>query len=241
MKPKTHQEEMIFFNQISNWWDESGPMAPLHRMNSTRLSFILEEIKKQFDCVEGRDFLSGRSVLDVGCGAGLVCEPLARLGARVQGIDANETSLSAAQQHAAAMDLSISYQLGLVEDVPPEHKFDVVLALEVVEHVDHPEAFVKACLDRLNPGGIFILSTLNRTKLAYWGAVFFAERVVKWVPEGTHDWHKFLRPSEIRQFLNTSGAEVKTMSGLSYNLFTKEWGLTNTYDMNFILSAQKTN
>lgn len=239
MKPKTHQEEMIFFNQISNWWDESGPMAPLHRMNSTRLSFILEELKQQFQCTEGRDFLTGRSVLDVGCGAGLICEPLARLGSRVQGVDANEASFSAAQQHAEAMELPISYRLGLVEDLPPGQTFDVVLALEVIEHVEHPETFVKACLDRLNPGGLFILSTLNRTRLSYWGGIFFAERIAKWLPKGTHDWYKFLKPSEIRQFLNINGAEVKTMSGISYSLLNKEWDLTRNYDMNFILSAQK--
>jgi 2-polyprenyl-6-hydroxyphenyl methylase/3-demethylubiquinone-9 3-methyltransferase len=239
MKLKSHQEEMIFFHKISNWWHEKGEMAPLHQMNQTRLEFITREIQKHFCLTAGQGFLKGKKVLDVGCGGGLICEPLARLGAQVHGIDANSNSIEAARVHADAMNLEITYELGVLENISETKKYDLVLALEVVEHVDNPKDFIASCLQKLVPGGLFIISTLNRTYKSYLGAIFLAESVLKWLPKGAHDWYKFLKPSEIRSFLNLNGAEVITLSGISYNILQNTWGLKENFDMNFILSAKQ--
>ncbi len=239
MTLKSHQDEMRFFNGVSNWWDVAGDMAPLHKMNEARLQFITATLKKNFSITAKNEPLSSLRILDVGCGGGLVCEPLKRLGADVSGIDANETSIAAAKEHAQAMGLDIKYQLGKVEDLPEDQLFDAVIALEVIEHVDNPGIFVANCLKNLKPDGVLILSTMNRTKLSYIGGIFLAERVLKWLPKGAHDWYKFLKPSEIREFLNENKAEVMDLSGITYTPLTGSWRLSKQLTINYILSAKK--
>ena len=178
--------------------------------------------------------------MDVGCGAGLICEPFARLGASVTGIDASDTALTQARTHAVQQGLDIDYQLKTIEDkIKQKEKYDVVLALEVVEHVDDVSFFLKACADLLKPGGLLFISTLNRTPISYLKSIVLAEYVLKWIPQGTHDWNRFLKPSEIAEPIQEKGCFFTTFKGIDYNIFKREWELTSSLNNNYISCAIK--
>jgi 2-polyprenyl-6-hydroxyphenyl methylase/3-demethylubiquinone-9 3-methyltransferase len=237
-----NKNEIHTFNQYEgNWWNEKGPLKPLHELNPIRLSFIVDQINRQKNLTnESHHSFQGLSILDIGCGAGLVAEPLARKGATVTGIDASDTALTQARLHAVEQNLDIQYERSTIEKkVEQGMKYDVVLALEVVEHVNNVPFFLKNCMDALNEDGIFFISTLNRTFLSYLKAIIAAEYVLKWIPVGTHNWNQFLKPSEIAADLQKQNFYFTNLKGINYNPLKKEWSLTNALDTNYIGCAIK--
>jgi 2-polyprenyl-6-hydroxyphenyl methylase/3-demethylubiquinone-9 3-methyltransferase len=225
--------EIERFSRLSDsWWDPAGPMAPLHKINPLRVEYIKTKI------LECTDTLNGVAVLDIGCGAGLVCEPLARLGATVTGVDASPKNIQAARVHAASSGLDIDYRCTTAEDM--NETFDVVLALEIIEHVADIPAFVAATTKLVKPGGLLIFSTINRTAKAFALAIVGAEYVLRWVPRGTHEWNKFVKPSELAAHLRANNIAVKEMTGMVMNPLTWKWELNpRDVDVNYLLVATK--
>ncbi len=280
--------EVEKFSKIAEeWWDENGKFKPLHRFNPVRLNFISSQIRQYF-CTKNpssdeenqqlQPFLN-LNILDIGCGGGLVCEPMARLGARVVGIDAAQKNVEVAKLHAKKMGLEIDYRNLLAEDLVDEltssksdnqgfvnnekllnqeregseefvnetsqsfqdlpKNFQVVLALEVIEHVANVESFVEACSKLVAPGGLLFIATINRSLKALLTAKFAAEYVLKWLPAGTHDWNKFLKPSEIEVFASKNSLEIKLLKGFSYQIFTNSWKESEDLSVNYCAVFQK--
>jgi 2-polyprenyl-6-hydroxyphenyl methylase/3-demethylubiquinone-9 3-methyltransferase len=235
--------EIERFARIADeWWDPRGKFAPLHRLNPVRLGFIRDRAAShwQRDALSGRP-LHGLSVLDIGCGGGLLCEPMARLGGEVTGIDAAERNIATARVHAAGQGLAIDYRTATAEAMAENGaQFDIVLALEIVEHVADVELFLN-CVGRLaRPGGLVFLSTLNRTAKAWALAVAGAEYVLRWLPRGTHDWRKFLKPSEAVRGLRNAGVEAQEIVGVVYSPLSRAWSLnTRDLDVNYMLYGSK--
>lgn len=224
----------------SRWWDPDGPMKPLHRMNPLRTGWIAERLARH----HGRDpaspdTLAGLTLLDVGCGAGLASEALARRGAAVTGLDAAGEALDAARTHAAAGGLAITYREGLPEDLPPETTFDAVIALEVIEHVADRPAFLAALARATRPGGLVFLSTLNRTPRAFLMAKLGAEYLLRMLPVGTHDWKMFVAPSELGTGLRGAGLAVADIAGMTMDKLTGRWRASRDVAVNYILMARK--
>ena len=223
-----------FASQASHWWDEGGPFKPLHQMNPTRISYIKDNILHQ----RGQADLSGLKMLDIGCGGGLLTEPLARLGADVLGVDAARPAIEVARQHAEYMRLQIKYECCAIENLPECHgKFDVITALEIIEHVDNPDHFIASCLSRLNPGGLIFFSTINKTRKSYLKAILAAEYVLRMIPQGTHDWSKFIAPSKLAAHLRQHGYTLLDSCGLLYNPISGEWRLSSDHSTNYICCA----
>lgn len=230
-----------FAKDSSHWWDADGPFRPLHRINPVRLFYIKSRICERFDRqMNDLKALKDLSVLDIGCGGGLVCEPMARLGATVTGIDADVNAIEAARQHAELSGLKVQYANAATEDFIGQGKtFDIVLALEIIEHVTNPEKFVQDCFDLVKPGGLVIFSTLNRTAKSYALGKIAAEYILGWVPAGTHDWHKFVKPSELSRMVRNSGGEVTDLHGLVFQPFKAEFTLSNDdVGVNYFLTAE---
>lgn len=232
------KEIQAFSRDADRWWDEKGPFAPLHRLNPVRMAYIREQI-----CAHsGLDQkvlkpLSGLKILDIGCGGGLVCESLARLGADVTGIDADAVAIGVAREHAKASGLAIAYLCGAAETL--EEQFDVVLALEIIEHVPDPAAFVASCARLVKPGGMVIFSTLNRTAKSFALGIVAAEYILRWVPAGTHHWQKFVRPSELSRLVRQCGLEVHDTCGLVLDPLKNRFRLSETdLSVNYFLSAR---
>lgn len=240
--------EIERFSRISEeWWDEGGKFAPLHRLNPARIGFIRDRVAAHYgrdplDLGEdGRGPLRDLSILDIGCGGGLVCEPMARLGATVTGIDAADRNIGVARLHAERMGLTIDYRASTAEALRDQGTlYDVVLALEIVEHVADVDLFLACCADLLKPGGVLILSTLNRTTKAFALAVVGAEYILRWLPRGTHDWRKFLKPSEVARGLRASGLSVRELAGIIYSPITGRWRIDpHDVDVNYMLLATR--
>jgi 2-polyprenyl-6-hydroxyphenyl methylase/3-demethylubiquinone-9 3-methyltransferase len=239
---ETDAAELARFAALAEeWWNPRGPYAPLHRLTPVRIAYIRSQIERRHsrDPRSLRPF-EGLSVLDVGCGGGLLSEPLARLGATVIGIEPAEESLAVARAHAAACGLDIAYRTataGALADAG--ERFDVVIASEVIEHVPDPARFV-ATLGRLaKPGGLVMLSTLNRTLKALALAVVGAEYVLRWVPRGTHDWSKFVTPRELERYARGAGLRRTDVRGMIFNPLSGEWRLGRDTDVNYWLTAEK--
>jgi len=233
-------EEIERFSRIAEeWWDENGKFKPLHRLGPVRLGYIRDQACDHL----GRDkdqmkALSGLALLDIGCGGGLLCEPMTRLGASVTGIDASERNIRVASLHAEKMGLAIDYRCATPETLTGA--YDIVLALEIVEHVADVPAFLKACASLVKPGGLLFMSTLNRTVKSYALAIIGAEYVLRWLPRGTHTWSKFLKPSELCGGLRHEKLAIEDMAGIVFNPLRNEWGLSKTdIDVNYILTASK--
>jgi len=235
-------DELAKFEAVADtWWDPSGPFRPLHKFNPARIRFMRDHLMRHF----GRDEASstpfaGLSLLDIGCGGGLITEPMARLGFNVTGIDAAQKNISVAQVHAERSDLDISYETATPEDLLLRNrKFDVVLTLEVVEHVADLNAFLNAAGSLVAPGGTLIAATLNRTFKSLALAKIGAEYILRWLPRGTHDWRKFVKPSELAADIRAAGLKVSEISGLSYDLMNDTWKISRDLDVNYIVSATK--
>ncbi len=240
--PSIDQAEVERFSALAEtWWDPRGSMAPLHRLNPARLGFIRQALAEHF----GRDAKSlqpfdGLRVLDVGCGGGLISEPLARLGATVTGIDAAEANIAVARAHARGADLEIDYRQASAEELAAAGaRFDAVLALEVVEHVADVDAFLDAVATLVRPGGAFVASTLNRTPKSLLFGIVGAEYVLGWLPRGTHRWDRFLRPSEFAAGLRRQGLQVRQIRGLVYDLLAGEWRLGRDLGVNYLVYAAR--
>lgn len=233
-------DEVARFTAIAaDWWNPEGKFQPLHRFNPFRLDWMRRQLAAHFgrDANAERPF-EGLTLLDVGCGGGLLSEPLARMGFAVTGIDAGDRNIGVAKAHLQESGLTIDYRLAGPEDMPPE-SFDVVLCMEVVEHVPDPAEFLALTARALRPGGMFVGATLNRTLKAYALAVIGAEYVLRWLPRGTHDWKKFMKPSEFAACLRAAGVSVGTMVGLEYMPWQETWRETRSLEVNYLLSGVK--
>lgn len=223
------------------WWDPTGKFRPLHQIGPARLTFVRDELTRHF----GREAgglrpLKDLKVIDVGCGGGLMSEPLARLGARVTGIDPGEKNVAIARGHAEPQGLAIDYRVATVEElVAANEQFDAVVCLEVVEHVPDVAAFIKACADLVRPGGILVLSTINRTMKAYLLAIVGAEYVLGWLPRGTHQWERFVTPDELSRHVSAAGLAAPRFMGFVYNPLRDVWSLAADTDVNYLASATK--
>ena len=242
--PTIDKEEVEKFSRIADeWWDEKGKFRPLHIINPIRLQYIRDKICTHF----GKDnnqirSLSGLSLLDIGCGGGLMAEPLAKLGAQVTAIDASEKNIKVAKLHSDKTAIDIDYQCSSAEDLlaTTSKKFDVVLALEIVEHVADVPHFIAACAGLLKPNGLLFISTINRTIKSYGLAIIGAEYILRWLPRGTHDWQKFLRPSELCLQIRNNGLNIEEMTGMSFNPIKNYWHLNEKdLSVNYIISAVK--
>ncbi|BBK36231.1 ubiquinone biosynthesis O-methyltransferase [Allostella sp. ATCC 35155] len=235
--------EVARFAAIADeWWDPDGKFRPLHRFNPVRLEWLRNRIAARFGRATG-DLrpLAGLRLLDIGCGGGLLAEPMARLGAVVTGIDAAERNVEVARIHAERMGLAIDYRFATAEElVAAGERFDVVLNMEVVEHVADRDAFLDACSALVAPGGLMAIATLNRTAKAWLLAIAGAEYVLGWLPRGTHEWRKFVRPSEIVAALRRNGLSVAAMTGVAYDPLRARWTLApRDLDVNYMLAATR--
>jgi 2-polyprenyl-6-hydroxyphenyl methylase/3-demethylubiquinone-9 3-methyltransferase len=231
-----------FSRHAGDWWNPDGALRPLHKLNPTRLEYIRDRVCAHYGLkTDSRDVLKNLSILDVGCGGGLLCEPMARLGAAVTGLDASGEAIEAARAHAAQSGLKIDYRAGSAEDfVRAGKKFDVVTALEILEHVADIDSLLRSVASLLKPGGIAIFSTVNRTVKSYLLGIIAAEYVLQWVPRGTHDWRKFIRPSELAAHLRKSGLAVRDITGMIYDPLNDTFHLRDgAVTVNYLLTAKR--
>ena len=239
--PTVDPAEIVKFSKLSEeWWDPKGKMAPLHKINPLRLTYIRDAACRKFERnVKSLNCLSGLRILDIGCGAGLLCEPFTRLGAQVIGVDPSATNIAAAKLHADKGHLSIDYRCTTVEEMDVRERFDIVLAMEVVEHVSDVGMFLNRCAAMLKPGGMMVISTLNRNWKSFALAIVGAEYVLRWLPRGTHQWEKFVTPNELETAFESSGLRVTGERGVIYNLFADRWQLSSDMDVNYMLVAER--
>ena len=242
-RPSIDPSEVAKFTAMAaEWWDPKGKFKPLHKFNPVRLGFIRDTVEAHFglDSSAKRPF-EGLRFLDIGCGGGLVSEPMTRLGAAVTAVDASEANIKTAMTHAEQGGLSIDFRAGTVEDLiaAEEAPFDVVLNLEVVEHVADPEQFLVDCAGLVKPGGLMIVATLNRTAKAFALAIVGAEYVLGWLPKGTHEFEKFLRPGEIEAPLTRAGLDVDAPQGVSFNPIADQWRLSNDTKVNYMMVSRR--
>jgi 2-polyprenyl-6-hydroxyphenyl methylase/3-demethylubiquinone-9 3-methyltransferase len=238
-KSTASAEEIARFHAMADsWWDSQGDFKPLHQLNTPRIEALTEHLARHF----GRDLkadkpFAGLTLLDIGCGGGLLCEPLTRLGFKVTGIDAGDKNIKIAELHAGKMGLKIDYRACTPEQL--KGQFDVVLAMEVIEHVADVDQFLAACADRMKPGGAFCGATLNRNVKSFALAIVGAEYVLRWLPRGTHDWRKFVRPSEFSAGLRKVGVTVKALEGMGFDPLRDRWHRVKSLDVNYFLFGVK--
>ncbi len=230
-----------FERLAAEWWNPDGKFRPLHKFNPVRLAYIRDEIVGRFGRdIKGESPLGGLRLLDIGCGGGLLAEPMARLGAEVVGADPAPANIDAARLHAAASGLAIDYRATTAEALAEAGEtFDVVLAMEVVEHVADIPAFLAACAEMLRPGGQLFVATINRTLKAYALAIVGAEVLLRWLPRGTHDYAKLVRPAELQAALEGAGLAVVARGGVTYDPFADRWRRSADMDVNYIMVAEK--
>ncbi len=234
--------EVRQFDRLSDdWWRADGPMKPLHQINPVRIAFLREKLTERFGSGASRTRpLSGLRILDIGCGGGLLSEPLARLGAAVTGIDPGEENIAAAQRHAARMGLAIDYRASTIEALAENGPaFDAVIASEVIEHVDDPALFIRSASACLSPGGLFFGSTINRTRRAFAMVILGAEYVMRILPRGTHHWDKFVTPDEFAAHLQAAGLAETGRTGMIFNPLTGSWRIGQDLAVNYWISAEK--
>jgi 2-polyprenyl-6-hydroxyphenyl methylase/3-demethylubiquinone-9 3-methyltransferase len=225
----------------AEWWDPRGKMAPLHKFNPVRIGYVRDQAAARFDRDPKRlDSMKGLRILDIGCGGGILCEPLARLGADMTGVDPAQANIEAARAHAAQSGLAIDYRCSTAEALAEQgEQFDLVLAMEVVEHVTDVALFVASCASLTKPGGLMIAATLNRTLKSFALAIVGAEYILRWLPVGTHRWDKFVTPNELEIAMEQSGLRVIHEQGVVYNLIADRWQLSSDTDVNYMLTAER--
>ncbi|KUF09538.1 bifunctional 2-polyprenyl-6-hydroxyphenol methylase/3-demethylubiquinol 3-O-methyltransferase UbiG [Pseudoponticoccus marisrubri] len=229
-----------FEAMAAEWWDPNGKFKPLHMLNPCRLDYITSQIAAEYDRVLGTPApFDGLRILDIGCGGGLLCEPMARLGAEVVGVDAAGRNIPVAQAHAAQSGLEIDYRHTTAEALAEAgERFDVVLNMEVVEHVADPLAYLTACRQLLKPGGLHICSTINRNPKSFAMAIVGAEYVMRWLPKGTHEWHKFITPDELFELMSQAGLEPVDRKGFVFNPVSWKWRLSDRdLSVNYVTAA----
>lgn len=234
------EDEIKHFSKDStDWWNENGAFKPLHRLNPIRMQYIKSTICQHYNLnTDGFTPFSGLNVLDIGCGGGLICEPLSRLGANVTGIDGDQNAIAASKEHSTQQGLDIQYICGDAANIDKKH--DVVCALEVAEHVSDLAQFFEVCAALLKPDGVFIMSTLNRTVKSYTLGIIAAEHILRWVPRGTHHWKKFIKPSELARLGRAENLNAQKLKGLIFNPLKNEFELSDDdFDVNYIISFSK--
>jgi len=236
-----NKEEIQKFSKLADeWWDVNGKFKPLHLFNPIRIQHITEIIKKHFKISkEKNDYLKGLSILDIGCGGGLISEPMARLGAKVTGIDASEKNINIADIHSKESGLKIDYINTSPEKLNLNNQFDIILNLEIVEHVDNLNLYINSCNKLLKNSGLMFTATLNRTFISYIKAIIGAEYILRWLPIGTHDWNKFLKPEELEACLSKEKFSTLDITGLSFNPLSNKWKKSNDLSVNYIISSLK--
>jgi len=230
-----------FARLAETWWDPRGKMAVLHKFNPVRLGTIKEAACRQFKRdIKALDALKGLRILDIGCGGGILSEPLARLGAEVVGADPADTNIEVAKLHAARSGIAVDYRCTTAEELADAgERFDIVLAMEVVEHVADVNLFVARCAEMVKPGGLMVAATLNRTLKSFALAIVGAEYVLGWLPRGTHQWDKFVTPNELEIAFELAGLRVVDEQGVIYNLFADRWQLSSDIDVNYMMVAER--
>ena len=240
MSTTINKEEIQKFSRLAEeWWDVNGKFKPLHMFNPIRIEYITETIKKYFKLKSKANFLEGLNILDIGCGGGLISEPMSRLGAKVTGIDASEKNINIARLHSEKNGLKINYLNTSPEKFNEFEKYDVILNLEIVEHVDNVNFYIKSCHKLLKKNGLMFTATLNRSLASYVKAIIGAEYILRWLPIGTHDWNKFIKPEELENFLSKEKFSTLEIKGLQFNPFIKKWKKSEDLSVNYIISSFK--
>ena len=236
-----NKEEIQKFSELaSEWWNPEGKFKPLHMFNPIRIEYILEKIKDHYSIKnQNGNILKGLNILDIGCGGGLISEPMCRLGANVTGIDASEKNIKVAKLHSSKSKLKINYQTKSPEQLDASEKFDIILNLEIVEHVDNVKLYLKSCNSLLKNNGLMFTATLNRTIVSYIKAIIGAEYILRWLPIGTHDWNKFIKPEELEVLLAENSFSTKEVKGLEFNPFLRKWKKSNNLKVNYIICSIK--
>ncbi len=234
------EEIQKFSNLAEEWWDVNGKFKPLHMFNPTRIEYITDKIKEYFKLKNKKDkFLKGLKILDIGSGGGLISEPMARLGAEVTGIDAAEKNVKIAQLHAKESNLRIRYLNKSPEQLQEVENFDIILNLEIVEHVEDVDLYIKTCRKLLKKDGIMFTATINRTLTSYVKAIIGAEYILRWLPIGTHDWNKFIKPQELEKKLINEKFKTLDVKGMSFNPFLRKWKRSDDISVNYIIFSFK--
>ena len=236
MKTNTiNKKEIEKFSKIAEeWWNPEGKFKPLHKFNPIRISYIKDNIINSFKLKNKKNPLEKIKILDIGCGGGLLSEPMSRLGAEVVGIDASDKNINVAKVHAKKNNLKIKYICSSPEKLEIKTKFDVILNMEIIEHVDNVEHFLKASSNLLKKNGIMFIATLNKTLKSYVFAIIGAEYVLKWLPIGTHEWEKFVKPDELIDILSRYNLRLESLDGVKFNLIRNEWNISSDKSVNYI-------
>ena len=236
-----NKEEIQKFSKLADeWWDVNGKFKPLHMFNPIRIEYITENIKKYYKIKSNKsNSLEGLKILDIGCGGGLISEPMARLGAKVTGIDASEKNIEVAKLHSKKSNLQINYLSCSPENLNDLNEYDVILNLEIVEHVENVNFYINSCYKLLKNKGLMFTATLNRTLTSYIKAIIGAEYILRWLPIGTHDWNKFIKPEELEKTLSQQKFLTVDISGMKFNPFSKKWKISSDLSVNYIISSFK--
>ncbi|WP_075522004.1 bifunctional 2-polyprenyl-6-hydroxyphenol methylase/3-demethylubiquinol 3-O-methyltransferase UbiG [Candidatus Pelagibacter communis] len=236
MKNNTiNKKEIEKFSKIAEeWWNPNGKFKPLHKFNPIRISYIKENIIETFKLDKTKNPLKKVRILDIGCGGGLLSEPMSRLGANVTAIDASEKNIQVAKLHAKQNNLKIDYICASPEKLTNEKKFDVILNMEIVEHVEDINLFLKSCSKLLRKNGIMFVATLNKTLKSYLFGIVGAEYILRWLPIGTHEWEKFVKPDDLISIQKKNDLDLNKIDGMKFNLFTDEWKISNDKSVNYI-------
>ena len=236
MKNNTiNKKEIEKFSKIAEeWWNPNGKFKPLHKFNPARISYIKENIVKTFKLNHNKFPLKNIKILDIGCGGGLLSEPMCRLGAKVTGIDASEKNINVAKLHAKNNNLNINYICSSPEKLKNEMNFDVILNMEIVEHVENINIFLESCTKLLKKNGIMFVATLNKTLKSYIFAIVGAEYILRWLPIGTHEWEKFVTPKELISILKKNNLTLDKVDGMKFNFFTDKWNISSDKSVNYI-------
>jgi len=231
-----NKEEIQKFENIADdWWNPEGKFKPIHKFNPVRISFIVDVLKSHFNLKHQSSMpLKNLKILDLGCGGGLLSEPMARLGAQVTGLDASKSNIRIAQLHALKNKLKINYIHGSIEKTNFKTPFDIILNMEIIEHVNNIDLFIKSCRKNIKNSGIMFVATLNRTLKSYLFAIIGAEYVLRWLPIGTHDWNKFITPNELNEVANNNEFKNIKTSGVVFNPLTNKWSLNRDQNVNYI-------
>ena len=234
------EEIQKFSNLAEEWWDVNGKFKPLHMFNPIRIEYILEEISKHFNLDrKKKDLLKNLEILDIGCGGGLMSEPMARLGGNVTGIDASEKNIKIASVHCEENNLKINYLNKSPEELNEREKFDIILNLEIVEHVNNLDLYLNSCYRLLKKNGIMFTATINRTFISYIKAIIGAEYVLRWLPIGTHDWNKFIKPEELQKKLTDKNFSTHDVKGLEFIPIFNKWKKSENLSVNYIITSIK--
>ena len=227
--------ELEKFNKIANeWWDPEGKFKPLHKFNPVRVNYLKINLIKHFNKENSDKPLLGLNILDIGCGGGLLSEPISKLGANVTGIDASEKNIAIAKSHLKKSNLNIKYYCSSPENFKPKKKFDAILNMEIIEHVDNVELFLKQSSNLLNKNGVMYIATINKTLKSYIFAIVGAEYVLKWLPIGTHDWNKFVKPEELKEITKNCKLIFNKICGVKFDLLSNNWKLSEDNSVNYI-------